>query len=228
LDRHLDRTLVHISPSADGVLVVAPFPGDQWRLIASVPAPPGNRCPEPPTRAEFDEYLSARGRSGARVSEIGWRSSFRIHDRLADVFVRDRVALVGDAAHVHSPAGGLGMNTGIQDALDAAATIATAELSGSDEPFEGFTRRRMAAARQVSALSGRLTRTADPISRLEWALRRLALQTGARLPVVRRRVALEISCVSRAPRATGVRLPAPVPAGAPVAEKPTRKGKDRP
>jgi len=53
----------------------------------------------------------------ARVDEIVWSSRFRVHHQVADRYRAGRILLAGDAAHVHSPAGGQGMNTGIQDAV---------------------------------------------------------------------------------------------------------------
>ena len=63
------------------------------------------------------------------VTDVVWGSRFRIHHRVADTFRAGRLLLAGDAAHVHSPAGGQGMNLGIQDAValgDALALCSTA------------------------------------------------------------------------------------------------------
>jgi len=62
----------------------------------------------------FDEYFGV----SARISGIGWTSTYRIHHRLAERFRADRVFLAGDAAHIHAPAGGQGMNLGIGDAMN--------------------------------------------------------------------------------------------------------------
>jgi len=60
----------------------------------------------------------------ARIRDPEWVTSFRIHRRLADTYRHDRVLLAGDAAHVHSPFGGQGMNTGIGDAENLARKLA--------------------------------------------------------------------------------------------------------
>jgi 2-polyprenyl-6-methoxyphenol hydroxylase-like FAD-dependent oxidoreductase len=62
----------------------------------------------------FEEYFRLRN----RITEVGWTSFYRIHRRLADRFQVDRCFLIGDAAHIHSPAGGQGMNLGIGDGLN--------------------------------------------------------------------------------------------------------------
>jgi hypothetical protein len=64
--------------------------------------------------------------------ELVWASTFRIHCRTSPAFRRDRVLLAGDAAHINSPAGGQGMNSGIQDAHNLAWKLARA-LAGGDE-----------------------------------------------------------------------------------------------
>lgn len=60
-----------------------------------------------------------------QVDQVNWLTVYRIHHRVAEVFRKDRVFLVGDAAHIHSPVGGQGMNTGIGDAINLAWKLAT-------------------------------------------------------------------------------------------------------
>lgn len=69
---------------------------------------------------------------GLQVNKVNWFSTYRIHHRVAEVFRKDRAFLVGDAAHIHSPAGGQGMNTGIGDAINLAWKL-TAVLKGKAE-----------------------------------------------------------------------------------------------
>ena len=63
-------------------------------------------------------------RRGGIIRTVVWTSSFRIQRRLADSYRRGRVLLAGDAAHIHSPLGGQGMNTGIGDAENLAWKLA--------------------------------------------------------------------------------------------------------
>ncbi len=71
--------------------------------------------------------------TGTRVSRVNWFSEYRVHHRVADRFGVGRVFLAGDAGHVHSPAGGQGMNTGIGDAVKLAWKLA-AVLGGRAAP----------------------------------------------------------------------------------------------
>ncbi|RYG57212.1 MAG: FAD-dependent oxidoreductase, partial [Alphaproteobacteria bacterium] len=59
-------------------------------------------------------------RLGIKVEAVNWFSTYRVHHRVTDTFRKGRVFLLGDAAHVHSPAGGQGMNTGISDSINLA------------------------------------------------------------------------------------------------------------
>lgn len=105
------------------MLAAFPLPGpDLWRLMTPAPAV-GPAEPDPAAvltlmRARVAEEI------GGRVHAAEWTSSFRIHRRLAEHYRRGRVLLAGDAAHVHSPLGGQGMNTGIGDAENLAWKLA--------------------------------------------------------------------------------------------------------
>ncbi|MEV6522701.1 FAD-dependent monooxygenase [Longispora sp. NPDC051575] len=87
---------------------------------------PGAADYSEPTRAEFQAMLDERLPLPARVVEEFWVSRYRLHRRGVPRYRDGRVFLVGDAAHVHSPAGAQGMNTGIQDAYNLAWKLARA------------------------------------------------------------------------------------------------------
>ena len=107
--------ILYFSPA--GMVVVAPLPDGVHRIVATV-----DEAPEQPGAAYVQALLDARGpeRERAVVHEVLWGSRFRVHHRVADVYRAGRVLLAGDAAHVHSPAGGQGMNAGILDAMSLA------------------------------------------------------------------------------------------------------------
>jgi 2-polyprenyl-6-methoxyphenol hydroxylase-like FAD-dependent oxidoreductase len=105
------------------MLVAFPLPGvDLWRVMT--PAPPG--CPDDPGQDQIIAYLGERlaAEAGGSINSIEWTSSFRIHRRITDTYRRGRTLLAGDAAHIHSPLGGQGMNTGIGDAENLAWKLA--------------------------------------------------------------------------------------------------------
>ena len=109
-----------------GLTVVAPLPNGTYRIVAPVVD-----APENPSAEFIQGVLDERGLGAGRmvVTDVVWGSRFRIHHRVADTYRAGRLLLAGDAAHVHSPAGGQGMNLGIQDAV-ALADALTSVLSG--------------------------------------------------------------------------------------------------
>ncbi|WP_173053302.1 FAD-dependent oxidoreductase [Phytohabitans houttuyneae] len=112
----------------------------------------------------MDRILAERGPAGIRLGPVEWASTFRVHRRICTRFQHGRVFLVGDAAHVHSPAGGQGLNTGVQDAHHlATAMAAVAHGRAGEELLGSYTRWRKPVVRRV-------VREADLQNRL-WLLR---------------------------------------------------------
>ena len=86
------------------------------------------------------------------VQRVNWFSIYRVHHRVADHFHKGRAFLLGDAAHIHSPVGGQGMNTGIGDAVNLAWKIAAIVLRGADATLlDSYESERIAFARRLVA-----------------------------------------------------------------------------
>ena len=94
-------------------LIGFPMQNRRWRL--TVPYA-GDRAEGPPTLDEFQEFVNQRVPERPRISAPTWLSCFRVHRRSTRSYRSGRALLAGDAVHVHSPAGGQGMNTGMMDA----------------------------------------------------------------------------------------------------------------
>ncbi len=107
----------------DGFHLFFPMRGhEHWRVVGILPAP----LRDAPDLA-FEQVIPAlRAEVGAQVSfeSCSWFSTYRIHHRRAGRFRQQRCFLLGDAAHVHSPVGAQGMNTGLQDAYNLAWKLA--------------------------------------------------------------------------------------------------------
>lgn len=128
-----------------GMMVLGALPDNLTRVIADVPA--GRE----PDRAWIQQLLDQRTPERFRITEVEWVSTFTAQHRLAESFGRGSLNLIGDAAHVHSPVGGQGMNLGIRDGIE----LAQALVDGPEAVALWRTRRR-AAARQVVRSTGLL------------------------------------------------------------------------
>lgn len=172
-----------------GLVVVAPLPGDIYRIVAPVP-----EAPTEPTRDFVQQILDERGFGPGRlaVSDVLWGSHFRIHHRVADTYRAGRLVLAGDAAHVHSPAGGQGMNLGIQDAVALADVLDRVIGGAPDGLLDGYSEARRPIAQEVLRLTGRLTRLATLPAALRPA-RNVAMTLASHVPAVQRTLTWQLS-----------------------------------
>jgi 4,5-epoxidase len=127
-DLPLSRHSIYVWLAGDSVFGAFPLPGQNlWRLMAPA-ADPGTEADlvtDEAVLAEVASLLEERtGCDPSLIRDPDWVTSFRIHRRLADSYRTGRLLLAGDAAHVHSPFGGQGMNTGIGDAENLAWKLA--------------------------------------------------------------------------------------------------------
>ena len=146
---------------ADGPLVFFPMAPGRYRIVASLGAP-GETAPAPPTLEGFQALVDRRGPGGIVLSNPIWTSAFRINERQIAHYRVGRVFLAGDAAHVHSPAGGQGMNTGMQDAINLAWKLALVCRGKAASPalLDSYDTERRAVGAAVIAASGRFTNVA--------------------------------------------------------------------
>lgn len=150
---------VRFTFSPHGMLLLSPLPSGLLRVVATVhePAPSYDRD-------AVQRLLDERGPTDTplRVDEVVQSSPYRVSTRLAQRFRAGRIFLAGDAAHVHSPAGGQGMNTGIQDAINLAWKLA-AVLEGSDPPelLDTYDSERRPVAAGLLGFTAQLTALAE-------------------------------------------------------------------
>ena len=151
----LSRKEVTLFYSPDGLVVVAPLPDDQssdrYRIVATV-----DQAPESPTSDYVQSVLDRRGPTAdpGRIHDIVWSSRFHVHHRIAKSPRKGRILLCGDAAHVHSPAGGQGMNTGIQDAASLARVLTEVLRDGDEARVDVWASERHRVARDVVTMTG--------------------------------------------------------------------------
>ncbi|SEA20691.1 FAD-dependent monooxygenase [Paraburkholderia sartisoli] len=135
----------HIFASGEGLAGMFPMGEERYRLIADHPlqpfqpheamsmngeAPPPSEIPStPPSLDECTAIIGRRVRHPVTLKSLNWSSYFHLNSRMVGQLRAERVFLAGDAAHVHSPAGAQGMNTGIQEAFNLGWKLARV-LSG--------------------------------------------------------------------------------------------------
>src|SRR5262249_40602399 len=134
------------------------------------------------------------GNGSVRVQDIIWSSRFRVHHRLADHYRAGRILVAGDAAHVHSPAGGQGMNTGIQDAVALGHTLAAILGGRADETqLDVYERTRRPVAQRVVGFTDRMTKAATLRSHAGRSVRNAVLGMLGHVPPVTRFLATELA-----------------------------------
>jgi 2-polyprenyl-6-methoxyphenol hydroxylase-like FAD-dependent oxidoreductase len=145
---------LHVDLDNADFLAVFPLKRNQHvRLIGSVNVPVGTEQ-WTPSFDDISEQVITQMQVG--VEEVSWFSTYRVHHRVALSFQRNRAFLLGDAAHIHSPVGGQGMNTGIGDAVNLAWKLAAVvKGEASERLLESYEPERIAFARKLVATTDR-------------------------------------------------------------------------
>jgi 2-polyprenyl-6-methoxyphenol hydroxylase-like FAD-dependent oxidoreductase len=159
LDGPIDAIHIHLFLTEARPLVIFPFRNGLFRVIADVEAETEGGSTGDPTYDDIQEIVRRRTDVGIRLSDPVWLSRFHIHHRKIPEFRTGRVFLAGDSAHIHSPAGGQGMNIGIQDAFNLAWKIALVAHGKSPETLlNSYSEEREPVASMVLKLTDRITR----------------------------------------------------------------------
>jgi 2-polyprenyl-6-methoxyphenol hydroxylase-like FAD-dependent oxidoreductase len=173
-DVHIEGSLpkdeVSVFWHDDGVLAFFPIDHDRFRMIADTGPATGQAPEAQPTLADAQARVDERGPGGLELSDPIWLATFRINERKVGDYRRGRVMLAGDAAHIHSPAGGQGMNTGMQDAFNLAWKLALIQRGqGLTEPLlQSYSIERSTVGDQVVRNAERFTTLAtlrSPVTR---------------------------------------------------------------
>ncbi len=151
----LDRDFWHLWTTPTGSVALCPLPAtDTFQIQA--PLAPGSAAE--PTLATFQAIVDAVvGPERIRLRELVWHSRWRLNVRLVARYRAGRVLLAGDAAHIHSPAGGQGMNTGLQDAANLGWKLAAVLRGAPDTLLDTYEAERRPVAAAVLELSSKLT-----------------------------------------------------------------------
>ena len=158
--------------SRSGILLLFHFSENVWRVVAEEPLGNPDSPRRDPTLPEIQQYLSERGAVGVKASNPTWLAEFRVNERKVEDYSVGRVFVAGDAAHVHSPAGGQGMNTGIQDACNLAWKIAWKIRGvGNNKLLDSYSNERSEVGAMVVRATSHMTRLATTESRVLQSVR---------------------------------------------------------
>ena len=185
----------HLFLRADGLpLVCLPLGRHRWRLVMPNA---GDGAGGPPSFDEVQDLVEQRAPRRIVVSDPAWLACFRCQLRSTTTYRRGRVLLAGDAAHIHSPAGGQGMNTGMMDAHNVAWKLAlVADGRAPDSLLDTYGQERVPAAANVLGFSDRLFGWSTMRHPVKRALRDVLIPASTSLPAVQRRAAHRLSQVS--------------------------------
>ena len=155
-----------------GLVAFLPLPRGRYRVLCMG----GEHPTSDPTLADFQRMVDEV--TPATLHDPEWLVRFRLHLRVVPRMRQGHVLLAGDAAHVHSPAGGQGMNTGIQDAFNLAWKLALVQRGVAEAGLlDSYDRERQIAARQVMRLSDAGFRRAIAGGQMAAWVRALLLRT---------------------------------------------------
>jgi 2-polyprenyl-6-methoxyphenol hydroxylase-like FAD-dependent oxidoreductase len=173
----------------EGVVAVFPLRGERGRLIVTH----GEALGDAPTAAGLSALVTKRVGRDVRLEDATWIAPFKIHCRQVGAYRDRRVFLAGDAAHIHSPVGGQGMNTGLQDAHNLAWKLALVCQRAADESIlDSYQEERHVIAKSVLTQTDFATK-AGTLTGLLAPLRNQVMRFVAGFEPVRRQIAHEAS-----------------------------------
>jgi 2-polyprenyl-6-methoxyphenol hydroxylase-like FAD-dependent oxidoreductase len=182
-DEALPADEMQLCPSAAGPLAIFPMSATRRRMVATVDGPAG----EAPSLNTVRQALVERGPGAIEVRGLRWSSYFRIHHRQVNALRVGRIFVAGDAAHIHSPMGGQGMNTGLQDAWNLAWKLDMAlHDRGGEQLLDSYTVERVPIIKGVIQTTHFITRAMGMPNRIAQALRDTVIPIVSRLPAFQR------------------------------------------
>jgi 2-polyprenyl-6-methoxyphenol hydroxylase-like FAD-dependent oxidoreductase len=158
----------------DGAFVIFPISPGRYRVLADLPVTSAKVAPNP-TLEQVQTIIDRRGPGGLKAFDPIWLAGFRINGRKVAEYRYGRTFLLGDAAHVHSPAGGQGMNTGMQDAFNLSWKLAMVIQGRCNEHLlDSYSPERSAVGDEVLKMAGRITAVATMKNPVLQSLRNVA------------------------------------------------------
>ncbi len=188
----LDHRSIYLWWHGGGTIALFPFGENVWRVFAMRGDAEGT---EPPTLAELQQHIDRHGPPGLRLRDPSWLSAFRINERLAAHYRGGRCFIAGDAAHIHSPAGGQGMNTGIQDAVNLGWKLAYVlnRIGDAELLLASYEAERRPVAHDVIKAAAQKQHAAFGQSYLKHVIKDIAVSIFGNMPAVQKKLQVELS-----------------------------------
>jgi 2-polyprenyl-6-methoxyphenol hydroxylase-like FAD-dependent oxidoreductase len=168
---------LQLCPSEFGPLAIFPMNGTRRRIVATVET----REEDTPSLDTVRKVLLERGPENVEARALRWSSYFRVHHRHVDRLQIGRMFIAGDAAHIHSPIGGQGMNTGLHDAWNLAWKLDLVLHGGGEQLLDSYTAERLPVIKHVIDITHFMTKAMATPSRLAQAVRNRMIPIVSRL-----------------------------------------------
>lgn len=169
---------LQLCPHEQGPVAIFPMSASRRRIVAMVQAPQGDA----PSLELVQDLLRQRAPAGIEARTLYWSSYFHIHHRHVAQLRERRMFVAGDAAHIHSPFGGQGMNTGLQDVWNLAWKLdLVLHGHGNERLLDSYGAERLPVIKEVVAMTDLMTKAMGTPSKLAQALRDAVIPMVSRL-----------------------------------------------
>jgi hypothetical protein len=169
---------MQLCPSELGPVAIFPMSATRRRVVATIDQPEGDA----PSLELVRNILKERAPMGLEALGLNWSAYFHIHHRMVAQLRVGRMFVAGDAAHIHSPFGGQGMNTGLHDVWNLAWKLdQVVRGRGNEQLLDSYTAERLPVIRNVIETTDFLTRTLGTPSKLAQGLRNAVIPMVSRL-----------------------------------------------
>lgn len=188
----LHHMSVFIHPT--GVTAYFPLYHDRGRLMFELADEPIDEDLTPPTIEDVRRLMNEREIDYRSVTDPNWLAYFKLHHRMVDKYGEGRVFLSGDAAHIHSPMGGQGMNTGIQDSYNLAWKLALVLKGESPESLlDSYNAERHRVGEGVVNLTDKATRMVGIHNPILSAIRNKIIGAASKIDAVQEKLLTTLS-----------------------------------